>query len=193
MFKDRRDECEVQNDILQENFINATAGWINLLLLSSSGPVKIPAGACATALQSLDIACDFILSGKAKLIFPAVIDGNHLKLVHLSNGFRKVDGVKPLQVGDICKAEARIASVTNANEGKIADVKGYVYRAGEKVIEVVSAFLYRARVAGYQNTFETTEEPDYNVFLKPMLLSVFFSRRSDSNSLRRSPCWLEPR
>jgi hypothetical protein len=27
------------------SFINTTAGWINLLLLSSSGPVKIPVGA----------------------------------------------------------------------------------------------------------------------------------------------------
>ena len=62
MFKDRRDEKEVQSDILQEtsvlpspslgitdalpdSFINTTAGWINLLLLSSSGPVKIPVGA----------------------------------------------------------------------------------------------------------------------------------------------------
>ncbi|KAF8809871.1 hypothetical protein BYT27DRAFT_7282653 [Phlegmacium glaucopus] len=36
--KDCRDEKEVQNDILQEMFINTTAGWVNLLLLSSSGP-----------------------------------------------------------------------------------------------------------------------------------------------------------
>ncbi|KAF8816250.1 hypothetical protein BYT27DRAFT_7208447 [Phlegmacium glaucopus] len=36
--KDRRDEKEVQNDILQETFINTTAGWANLLLLSSSRP-----------------------------------------------------------------------------------------------------------------------------------------------------------
>ncbi|KAJ7742455.1 putative fatty acid synthase alpha subunit [Mycena maculata] len=58
MFKDRRDEKDV--------FINTTAGWINLLLMSSSGPVKIPVGACATALQSLEIAT--ILSGKAKVM-----------------------------------------------------------------------------------------------------------------------------
>lgn len=45
MFKDRRDEKDVQNDILQETFINTTAGWVNLLLLSSSGPIKIPVGA----------------------------------------------------------------------------------------------------------------------------------------------------
>jgi len=62
IFRDRRDEKEVQSDILQEtlvhpspslsvtdalsdSFINTTAGWINLPLLSSSGPVKIPVGA----------------------------------------------------------------------------------------------------------------------------------------------------
>ncbi|RDB25744.1 Fatty acid synthase subunit alpha [Hypsizygus marmoreus] len=101
-----------------------------------------------------------------KSIFPAAIDGDLLKLVHLSNGFRMVDGAKPLQVGDICKAEARIVSVTNANEGKIVNVKGYVYRAGEKVIEVVSAFLYRGRFVDFENTFETTEEPDYSVLLE---------------------------
>lgn len=74
MFKDRRDEREVQNDILQETFINTTAGWINLLLLSSSGPVKIPVGACATALQSLEIASDCILSGKAKVMIAGGFD-----------------------------------------------------------------------------------------------------------------------
>lgn len=74
MFKDRRDEKEVQNDILQETFINTTAGWINLLLMSSSGPVKIPVGACATALQSLEIACDTILSNKAKVMVAGGFD-----------------------------------------------------------------------------------------------------------------------
>ncbi|KAI0033531.1 fatty acid synthase [Vararia minispora EC-137] len=74
MFKDRRDEKEVQADVLQEVFINTTAGWINLLLLSSSGPIKIPVGACATALQSLEIACDTILSGKAKVMIAGGFD-----------------------------------------------------------------------------------------------------------------------
>lgn len=101
-----------------------------------------------------------------KSIFPTAIDGDLLKLVHLSNGFRMVDGAKPLQVGDVCKAEARIISVINANEGKTVKVKGYVYRRGERVIEVVSSFLYRGRFTDYENTFETTEEPDYSVPLE---------------------------
>jgi 3-oxoacyl-(acyl-carrier-protein) synthase len=74
MFKERRDCQEVQNDILQETFINTTAGWINLLLLSSSGPIKIPVGACATALQSVEIACDTLLSGKAKVMLAGGYD-----------------------------------------------------------------------------------------------------------------------
>ncbi|GAA5980800.1 hypothetical protein JCM11641_002656 [Rhodosporidiobolus odoratus] len=73
MFRDRREEKDVQKDILQETFINTVAGWVNLLLLSSSGPIKIPVGACATALQSVEIACDTILSGKAKIM----IAGGH--------------------------------------------------------------------------------------------------------------------
>jgi len=74
MFKDRRDEKEVQSDILQETFINTTAGWVNLLLMSSCGPVKIPVGACATALQSVEIACDSLLSGKAKVMLAGGYD-----------------------------------------------------------------------------------------------------------------------
>ncbi|KAF8907276.1 fatty acid synthase [Gymnopilus junonius] len=101
-----------------------------------------------------------------KSIFPAAIDGDLLKLVHLSNGFRIVDGASPLAVGDICKAEASIISVINAPEGKIVKVKGYVYRQGQRVIEVVSAFLYRGRFTDYENTFDTTEEPDYSVLLE---------------------------
>ncbi|KAG8694164.1 3-oxoacyl-[acyl-carrier-protein] synthase, partial [Ceratobasidium sp. 395] len=74
MFKDRREEKDVQKDILQETFINTVAGWVNLLLLSSSGPIKIPVGACATALQSLEIGCDTILTGKAKVMIAGGFD-----------------------------------------------------------------------------------------------------------------------
>ncbi|KAF8632253.1 hypothetical protein AX15_002000 [Amanita polypyramis BW_CC] len=101
-----------------------------------------------------------------KSIFPSTIDGDLLKLVHLSNGFRMVEGSQPLKAGDICHAEAQILSVTNANEGKIVKVKGHVYRQNAPVIEVISAFLYRGRFNDYENTFETTDEPDYTVTLE---------------------------
>ncbi|TFK27788.1 fatty acid synthetase alpha subunit [Coprinopsis marcescibilis] len=101
-----------------------------------------------------------------KSIFPAAIDGDLLRLVHLSNGFRMVDGAKPLKVGDVCKAEARIISVVNTNEGKVVKVKGYVCSKGQRIIEVDSSFLYRGRFTDFENTFDTTEEPDYVVSLE---------------------------
>lgn len=40
--KERLLDNPVQNDILQESFINTMPAWINMLLLSSSGPIKTP-------------------------------------------------------------------------------------------------------------------------------------------------------
>nr|P43098.1 RecName: Full=Fatty acid synthase subunit alpha; Includes: RecName: Full=Acyl carrier; Includes: RecName: Full=3-oxoacyl-[acyl-carrier-protein] reductase; AltName: Full=Beta-ketoacyl reductase; Includes: RecName: Full=3-oxoacyl-[acyl-carrier-protein] synthase; AltName: Full=Beta-ketoacyl synthase [Candida albicans]AAA34345.1 fatty acid synthase alpha subunit [Candida albicans] len=68
MFKDRYADKPVQNDILQESFINTMSAWVNMLLLSSSGPIKTPVGACATAVESVDIGIETILSGKAKVV-----------------------------------------------------------------------------------------------------------------------------
>jgi hypothetical protein len=101
-----------------------------------------------------------------KSIFPAATDGDLLKLIHLSNSFRMIEGAKALQVGDIGRPEARIVSVTNFSEGKIVKVKGNCCRNNQPVIEVVSSFLYRGRFVDYENTFDTTEEPDYLVHLE---------------------------
>ncbi len=100
-----------------------------------------------------------------KAIFPDAIDGDLLKLVHLSNGFKILDGVQPLCVGDVCSAEARVVSVVNSDSGKAVKVKGYVLRNGEPVIEVTSSFLYRGRFTDYINTFEIIDETDYVVDL----------------------------
>ena len=48
----------------------------------------------------------------------------------------------------------------------IVKVKGFVHRQGQRVIEVVSSFLYRGRFLDHENTFDTTEEPDYVVSLQ---------------------------
>ena len=98
-----------------------------------------------------------------KAIFPSDIDGDLLNLVHLSNGFRMLDGVAPLRAGDACSAEARVVSVINGDSGKTVKVRGYVLRQGEPIIEVTSAFLYRGRFKDFENTFETTDETDYVV------------------------------
>lgn len=101
-----------------------------------------------------------------KSVFPASIDGDLLKLVHLSNGFRLLPGATPLKAGEVCKAEGRIVSVVNTDAGKAVRVKGHIIRDDQPVIEVVSGFLYRGRFTDFENTFELIESPDYVVELE---------------------------
>jgi fatty acid synthase subunit alpha len=74
MHRDRFLDQPVQNDILQESFINTMSAWVNMLLISSSGPIKTPVGACATAVESLDIGCETIMEGKARICFVGGFD-----------------------------------------------------------------------------------------------------------------------
>ncbi|KAL7270275.1 3-oxoacyl-[acyl-carrier-protein] synthase [Rhizina undulata] len=67
MYKDRWMDKPIQKDILQESFINTMSAWVNMLLLSSTGPIKTPVGACATAVESLDIGYETIVEGKARV------------------------------------------------------------------------------------------------------------------------------
>jgi fatty acid synthase subunit beta len=61
-------DTNIASDVLQETFINVMPAWVNMLLLSSSGPIKTPVGACATAAESVDIAVETIQSGKARMM-----------------------------------------------------------------------------------------------------------------------------
>ncbi|VTT58067.1 unnamed protein product [Fusarium fujikuroi] len=67
MHRDRYLDRSVKSDLVQETFINTTGAWINMLLSSSSGPIRTPVGACASSLESLDTACDLIMLKKAKV------------------------------------------------------------------------------------------------------------------------------
>ncbi|EPQ52677.1 hypothetical protein GLOTRDRAFT_112049 [Gloeophyllum trabeum ATCC 11539] len=125
-----------------------------------------------------------------KAIFPAAIDGDLLKLVHMSNGFKMVAGAEPLRAGDVCTAEAGITSIRNTNAGKVVKVSGYVLRGGQRVVEVISSFLYRGRFLDFQNTFEIVEEPDYVVDLPTeadvavLLSKEWFEWGDDSKPLK---------
>ena len=73
VYRNRYLDRSVQSDIVQESYINAIGAWTNMLLLASSGPIKSPSGTCATAVESLDIGCEAIQSGKAKM---AIVGGS---------------------------------------------------------------------------------------------------------------------
>ncbi|EKG22538.1 Beta-ketoacyl synthase [Macrophomina phaseolina MS6] len=72
VYRDRYLDKEAKNDVLQESFSNALDAWSNMLLLSSAGPIRSPSGTCATAIESLDIACEALRTGGAKM---AIVGG----------------------------------------------------------------------------------------------------------------------
>ncbi|CAJ2512314.1 Uu.00g053290.m01.CDS01 [Anthostomella pinea] len=100
-----------------------------------------------------------------KPIFPRMIDGDLLKLVHLSNGFRMMPGAEPLKKGDDVQAKAQINGVINQESGKMVEVTGTIYRGGQPVMEVTSQFLYRGVYTDFKNTFQRRLETPMQVHL----------------------------
>jgi fatty acid synthase subunit beta len=104
-----------------------------------------------------------------KPIFPRAIDGDLLKLVHLSNGFRMIPGAEPLKKGDVLDTTAQINAVINQESGKMVEVCGTITRDGKPVMEVTSQFLYRGAYSDFENTFQRKTE-------KPMQLPLATSK-----------------
>ncbi|KAJ2087053.1 fatty acid synthase alpha subunit Lsd1, partial [Coemansia sp. S100] len=74
IFKNRHLDKGLKNDVLQEMFISTIQAWVNMLLMSSSGPVKPAVGACATSVLSIDTAIETVQSGKAKVTIAGSVD-----------------------------------------------------------------------------------------------------------------------
>ena len=100
-----------------------------------------------------------------KPIFPRTIDGDLLKLVHLSNGFRMIPGASPLKKGDVLDTSAEVNAVINQDSGKMVEVCGTISRDGKPVMEVTSQFLYRGQYDDFENTFQRKMETPMQVHL----------------------------
>ncbi len=71
-----------------------------------------------------------------KAIIPSAVDGDLLKLVHLSNGFKMISGSRPPKAGDVCRAEARVVGVVNGDSGKTVRASGRILCKGNPVMKV---------------------------------------------------------
>lgn len=116
-------------------------------------------------LAPMDFAIVVGWKAITKPIFPRAIDGDLLKLVHLSNGFRMLPGADPLKKGDTVETTAQINAVINQDSGKMVEVCGTITRDGKPVMEVTSQFLYRGAYSDYENTFQRKYETPMQVHL----------------------------
>jgi fatty acid synthase subunit beta len=110
-----------------------------------------------------------IVVGWKALIKPLLhaIDGDLLRLVHLSNGFRMMPGAEPFRKGDVLSTTAEITAVINQDSGKMVEICGSVTRDdGTPVMQVTSQFFYRGVYIDCENTFQRKVEKPFKVHLE---------------------------
>ena len=82
------------------------------------------------------------------------IDGDLLKLVHLSNSFRVIDPALSLSQNDSIVSEAEILSIIIGPSGKTVKVKARLFKDECAFLEITSEFLFRGIFKDYTNTFK---------------------------------------
>jgi fatty acid synthase subunit beta len=117
------------------------------------------------ALAPMDFAIVVGWKAITKPIFPRLIDGDLLRLVHLSNGFRMIPGASPLKRDDVLDTTAQVNAVINQESGKMVEVCGTITREGKPVMEVTSQFLYRGDYTDFENTFQRKVETPMQLHL----------------------------
>lgn len=116
-------------------------------------------------LAPMDFAIVVGWKAITKPIFPRAIDGDLLKLVHLSNGFRMVPGAEPLKKDDVLETTAQVNAVINQDSGKMVEVCGTIKRDGQPVMQVTTQFLYRGAYSDFENTFQRKDETPMQIHL----------------------------
>lgn len=133
MYRDRYLDKPVQNDILAESFINTTPAWVNMLLLSASGPIRTPVGACATSIESLETGIETIVTGKAKMCLVGGVDSLDIAVAsEFANMKATVNAEKELEKGRVPSEMSRPTASSRA---------GFVESQGAGVQVITSARL----------------------------------------------------
>lgn len=117
-------------------------------------------------LAPMDFA---IIAGWKALMEPLfhAVDGDLLKLVHLSNRFRMIPGATPFKKGDVLSTMSEITAIVNQDSGQMVEVCGTITRDGGKpVMQVTSQFFYRGVFAGWEKTFQRKDETPVKVHVK---------------------------
>ncbi|KAI9045886.1 3-oxoacyl-synthase [Aspergillus affinis] len=122
LYRDRFLDRSVRGDIILEHFFNTTGAWVNMLLLSATGPIKTPVGACATALESLDTGCDAIQTGKCKVAIVGGCDDYTEELAYeFSNIKATANGTEELAKG---RLPSEISRPTASSRSGFAESAG---------------------------------------------------------------------
>lgn len=109
------------------------------------------------------------------------IDGDLLRLVHLSIEFQLLAGSKPLQVGETVEVTSTIESIVIDDPGKVVTVRAVISRDNPPAVAIISKFLIRGTFPDFTGTFQRSTHPDV----------LFAVSSSIDNAVLRSRPWLK--
>ncbi|KAJ5964405.1 Fatty acid synthase subunit beta [Penicillium vulpinum] len=127
--------------------------------VSNRNPLYYNSRSQGLLVAPLDLAIAVAWKPIMSCLFPDMVSGDMLRLLHLSNEFQLCDGAAPLQERDHLSSEGRLTAVTiKQGSGKIVEAEGTIYRQGMPVVRLKSKFMMLGSYTDYQSTFETKEE-----------------------------------
>ncbi|KID60191.1 Fatty acid synthase subunit beta [Metarhizium brunneum] len=126
----------------------------------------------------LDFAIVVAWQAMIKAIFPTAINGDFMKLVHLSNEFKMLGDGAPLRSHDRVSTHAEILAIRNEPAGRVVEVGAIIERDSIPVLEVISQFLFRGSYTDLGVCFEKKVQPKTYILLDtPAKVTVLKSKQ----------------
>ncbi|KAE8380399.1 acyl transferase domain-containing protein [Aspergillus bertholletiae] len=120
----------------------------------------VPDATASSTSNTLPLEAAIIAAWKPLMepLFVAELQGDLLRLVHLSNSIRYSPGADPLKVDDIVTTRSRVRAVTIKENGKTISVEAEILRSKTLVATVTSDFFIKGSFSDYETTFSHQDE-----------------------------------
>jgi fatty acid synthase subunit beta len=112
-----------------------------------------------------------------KCLFSNAVNGDLLRLVHLSNTYTMTPRGPALKIAQNVDVTADIVAILNQESGKVVSVRATVKVDGRSAMDITSQFFYRGKFDDFENTMEKKSETPRELILKsPVDVAVLKSK-----------------
>lgn len=165
-----------------KNFNNKTISeWINILLLGSAGPVKVPINNFNSSGISLEMGCDLILQGKSKVAIVGGSNNSNVAVQILTTAELAIEMGLPIY---------GICAHTNVSSDISFDKSGTSTISSSKEIEnsnenYENLLDYNYRISEYNSIISMNNfEPDFLKYIKRYWGHLYYKNNSNISDLK---------
>ncbi|KAJ2335744.1 fatty acid synthase alpha subunit Lsd1, partial [Coemansia sp. RSA 2681] len=113
----------------------------------------------------MDFLCISTTPNLLRILTSSSIANDLLKILHLHNRYRFVDGATMLKVGDKVGSDVAIVKLVNTPIGRRVELLINLYRCNELVATIETAFLYRDEFVDIDKAFEYAQDRRFTIQL----------------------------